>query len=59
MAYPNRVQIWEWKKGKVIPKPKTIQKIKDEKLREEVALLAIKKYLPFVSEEKIKIKDEK
>jgi hypothetical protein len=56
---PSRKQIYMWRAGKALPKPKTIQKIKDEKLREEVALLAIKKYLPFVSEEKIKIKDEK
>ena len=46
---PHRVQIYEWKKGKVLPKPKTIAEIKDPSLKEELALLAIKKYLPYVN----------
>jgi hypothetical protein len=54
MDYPSRVQIWEWRKGKVIPKPKTIKKINSKELREELAVNAIKKYLPFISKEKLK-----
>jgi hypothetical protein len=54
MEYPHRVQLWEWKTGKVIPKPKTLKKLPDEQLREELALLAIKKYLPFIKSKKIK-----
>jgi len=50
---PHRVQIYEWTTGKVIPKPKTIEKIEDKELRENIALCAIKKYLPFVSKKKI------
>ena len=49
MKTPHRVQIYEWKTGKVLPKPKTIENIKDNKLKEELALIAIKKYLPFVN----------
>lgn len=45
---PHRVQIYEWKVGKVLPRPNTVQEIKDEDLKEEVALIAIRKYLPFV-----------
>jgi len=49
----SRKTFWEWKTGKTIPKPKTIAKIKDKKLKEEAAIFAIKKYIPFVSKEKL------
>ena len=45
---PHRVQLWEWKSGKVLPKPKTIAEIDDDSLKEELALIAVKKYLPFI-----------
>ena len=45
---PHRVQFYEWKTGKVLPRPKTIEEIKDENLKEEVAIIAVKKYLPFI-----------
>ena len=45
---PHRVQLYEWKSGKVLPKPKTIAQIDDENLKEELALIAVKKYLPFI-----------
>jgi hypothetical protein len=48
-----RKTLWEWKRGKSIPKPKTLKKIKNGQLREEAALLAIKNYLKFVSKEKL------
>jgi len=50
--YPHRMQLYEWKNGKVIPKPKTLQKIDDVKLREEMAIIAINHYLPFVKDKK-------
>jgi hypothetical protein len=53
---PHRVQLWEWKTGKVIPKPKTIEKIKDKKLQVEVSLKAIEPYLHFIPKEKLLIK---
>ena len=46
---PHRVQLYEWRKGKVLPKPKTIAEIDNKKLKEDLALIAIKKYLPYVS----------
>jgi len=49
----HRKKIWEWKNGKSIPRIKTIEKIKDKELRENVALWAIKKYLPYVSKKRI------
>jgi len=52
--FPHRVQIYEWKTGKVIPKPKTIKKIEDEKIRKEMALIAISHYLPFLDKKDIK-----
>ena len=45
---PHRVQLYEWKTGKVLPKPKTLAEIDDEKLREDLAIVAVKKYLPFI-----------
>ena len=52
----TRKTLWEWKKGRTIPKPKTIKKIKDKQLREESAFFAIKKYMPFISKEKLILK---
>ena len=49
MKKPHRVQLYEWKIGKVLPKPKTIAEIDDVDLKEEIALTAIKKYLPYVN----------
>ena len=51
--YPHRMQLYEWKNGKVIPKPKTLQKIDDVKLREEMAIVAISHYLPFINKESL------
>jgi len=50
----SRKQLYLWKSGKALPKPKTLEKIEDKKIREEAALIAIKKYLPFVSKKRIK-----
>ena len=49
----SRTQLWEWKTKKVIPKPKTIEKIEDEKKKEEIAMIAISHYLPFVSKNRL------
>jgi hypothetical protein len=49
----NRTQLWEWKTKKVIPKPKTIEKIEDKEKKEEVAMIAISHYLPFVSKNRL------
>ena len=49
----SRKQIWEWKRKNAIPKPKTLQKIDDVKLREEMAIVAISHYLPFINKESL------
>ena len=48
MKKPHRVQFYEWKTGKVLPRPTTIEEIEDEDLKEELALMATKKYIPFI-----------
>jgi hypothetical protein len=53
---PHRVQLYEWKKGKVIPKPKTIEKIQDKNLQADISLKAIEPYLQFIPKEKLLIK---
>lgn len=45
----SRKTLWSYRKGKAIPRLFIFKKIKDSKLKEELALIAIKKYLPYVS----------
>jgi len=49
----SRKQIWEWKRKNAIPKPKTLKNITDKQLREEMAIVAISHYLPFISKESL------
>lgn len=52
MKIPHRVQIYEWKTGKVLPKPTSLKSVQDNSLKEELALIAIKRYLPYVQTQK-------
>jgi len=45
----SRKTLWTYKTGKAMPRLSIVKKIKDPSLKEELALLAIKKYLPYVN----------
>ena len=45
----HRKTLWSYRKGKSIPRLFVFKKIDDPSLKEELALIAIKKYLPYVS----------
>ena len=44
----HRKTLWTYRSGKAIPRLLVFKKIKDTSLKEELALIAIKKYLPYV-----------
>ena len=45
----HRKTLWSYRKGKAIPRLFVFKKIEDPSLKEELALIAIKKYLPYVN----------
>ncbi len=45
----HRKTLWAYRSGKALPRLLVFKKINDDKLKEELALIAIKKYLPYVN----------
>jgi len=45
----HRKTLWAYRTGKAVPRLLVFKKVEDKDLKEELALIAIKNYLPYVN----------